>query len=96
MGVLVTNKPTDPSLPDRAQEIRARMDAIANAPAEEVMGGNPPFVIMDAADREWLLDQLRAAQDVLRWLDRRGGLGYDAHERIAAALQARASSGEPR
>ncbi len=32
--------------------------------------------------------RVRALTEVLEWLDRRGGLGYDAHDRIKSALLA--------
>jgi hypothetical protein len=34
-----------------------------------------------------LREQRDQLADVLRWLDRRGGLGFDAHERISKALE---------
>ena len=37
-------------------------------------------------ERDALRVKVERLADVLRWLDRRGGLGYDAHDRIAAAL----------
>lgn len=32
-------------------------------------------------------EKLRVAREVLEWLDKRGGLGHDAHDRIKTALE---------
>lgn len=41
----------------------------------------------EAEELRGLRAELAEAREVLRWLDARGGLGYDAHARIEAVLE---------
>lgn len=49
-------------------------------PVKEITRGGP----RDPA-ATWF-DRARAAEDLLKWLDRKGGLGLDVHERIREVL----------
>lgn len=40
------------------------------------------------------VERLQEAVELLRWLDRRGGLGLDVHERIRATLAKVSADGE--